>query len=530
MTAASDLAHIICTGVVPVPGTVHDPSQPLVLGDIDNNNYVVFTWDEVNHRCSMQAVYQPFGGSLQSTTYTFSYDGKLLINGASLATAIPEIAAAVAAAQASATAAATSAGNALTSENNASTSASAAGSSASDADASAILADQLARAPSGTPIPGGGNSAAVSAQLAGDIAVESRDLDVGPNITADETVQAGHLFTERQSNVAGLVTVTIPPGIFAGPDAKKRWIKYRNLNAAGSIKFQPQAGGTNFVAPTVVARGHNAFRNPLTGAGNRHTLTEAAIVPAVVNGEIIAIFHAAHQSSSNATSVNFSASGGLTWTTLLAYPALPRGIHVPDWFITRAPLVAFAGGTLNLSFDEGVSVNYQAVDWWALEGTSGTTPLFAIDSDISTHGIASALINACPAQARLLAAAAQIGPIGSVAFSTFSFNISPRQTGNSSGIADVAVLDTDTHKNAAFADGDGLTTVAGNTTISGTFTSNAYKSGICAVAYHPKSVIGGGTVVLRKEAGRDTLNVENGVAELWFSNDGVTVDLMTSKP
>ena len=37
------------------------------------------------------------------------------------------------------------------------------------------------------------------------------------------------------------------------------------------------------------------------------------------------------------------------------------------------------------------------------------------------------------------------------------------------------------------------------------------------------------TVILNKEGGRDMLSVPHGVAELWFQNDGKTVDLRTPR-
>jgi hypothetical protein len=452
---------------------------------------------------------------------------------------VPEIANAVAVAQAAATAATASAGNAALSANNASTSASTAGSAASVATDQAILAGQFAQAPTGTPLPGGGDSAAASAQKANEIAVESRDLDVSDPVTADETVESGHLFTERQVVTNAEVKITIPPGIFASAEKKARWINYRLRSSAGtgSIKFLPQPGGTNLVAPSIVARGHANLRMQTPPAApNTITFTVPAIVPAITAGEIIVAFHAGHNSSSVATGITLTTPGttGLTWTTLIAYPATPGFQWYPQWFITRALLNSFAGATINLTFVEGSGTQVMGVDWWALEGTSGLTPIAGFDAVQGARTNTSIILPAVPAQSRLLAATAQIGPVSTAIWSTFSSNISMALSGDTLGAPQTpttpAMTGAELRQNEAYANGDGLNNVAGDTTVSAAFISGSYKPSIAAIAYQPKSVIGGGTVILNKEADRDSLTVKNGLAELWFQNDGVTVDLRTSKP
>lgn len=532
MTAAATLAHIICTGSLPVPGTVHDPLQPLVLGNQAANDYVVINWDAVNHRCIIQSVYQPPGGAIVNSSLTFAPDGTLLINNQPLSVAIPELAAAVSAAQAAAAASAASAATAGAAKTDAVAAASTAGSNASAAASSASDASLLANAPTGTPIPGGGDSAAVSRQKASQIAVVSRQLDFNGPFTADETFQAGFLETERRCNPTGLMTITLPPDIWTSGEKKARWAKYRLLSPTGSIKVVGAAGGTNLVAPTVVARGRGMKRWPTTGAGVNRTLVTNAVVPAITNGEILIAFHAAHNVNSVTLGLTLTSPGApsVAWGTLVAYPTNPRAQWAPDWYVARAPLVAFAGGTIDITVLEGPAVGLQVCDWWAIEGVSGTAPLYGVHAGAGQAAIATAVISAVPAQSRLLASAAQIGAIGTVNFSSWSSNIGADQSGDTNGIDDASTSNTLTGHNEAYSVGRGVTTAAGDVTVAANFTASSAKPGLLAIAYHPKSVIGAGVMVLNKEGGRDTLSTQHGVMELWFQPDGVTVDVFATKP
>jgi hypothetical protein len=529
MSLAAELAAIICTGEIPVPGMVHDPSQPLVLGNQPGLNYTVITHDEVAHQCKIQVV----NGSTVSIM-TFGADGQLLINGKTIAE-LPELAALVTAASASATASEASRIASDASAVSASASSSTAASAANTAVTNSNLSQQFAQAPDGTVLPGGGKSAFANAEDAEEIAVESRDLDVSDPISGDEVFQSGFLFTEQVRNPSTLMTVTIPPGIYNSPDKRKRWASYRLApGAAGSIKFAPQPGGTDLVTPQVKARGRVFARYVNADNSTRRTLTATVGIPAVTNGEIIFAFHGIHSGSTTVTSINFSTVGTLVpvWSELVPYPANASAQFIPDWNVRRAPLVGVAAQSIDLVFDEGVNVGLQCVDWWVIEGTSGSTPLWGKETRTPTNNRNNnvATLAALPAQSLVLCSAAQGAGTGTSGYASFSANLARVNSGNSYGAPDVAASDASAMRNEVWATADGLATAAGDFVGQVNWTGSL-KGNIILIGYHPKSVVGGGTVVLNKQGSpaRDTIVEPNGVAELWFENDGKTVDVRVPK-
>ncbi len=529
MTLAAQLAQLLCEEIEPVPGVVHDPTQPLVLGDQGSNNYVVITWDALQKRTQIQSVSQAPGGPLLQAILTFSSSGQLLVNNQSIAN-LAEFQALLAATQQAAADAIAAAATATTQASVAANNAQGAADSADAAVDAATLSQQWAIAPEGSSLPGGGNSSAVSAALAQDIATESRDLDIGDNVSGNETFQSGFLFTERQYVGAGLGIVTIPAGIFSSPLKKARWASYR-LRGTGSVKFVGAAGGTNLVAPQIIARGRSAYRLNTTGSGVRHTLAVPVTYPNLASaGEIIAVFHALHQGPSQTQVMNFSATGGLTWSTLSAYAANPGAVSWPNYFIVRAPIASLTGQSLTLSFDEGFFSHVQACDWWVLDGVDGVAPRFAIDGRTTVQSRNQATLTALAAQSRVLISAAQGATEADSGYSNISTNLTKAASGNTNGIDDVAVLDSNVMKNEVYGVGDGLATATADFTGFVSWASGAYRGNAVLIAYGPKTVIGGGDVIMNYEGGRDTLDVDNGVAELWFQNDGKTVDVRTPTP
>lgn len=535
MTLAAQLARLLCEEIEPVPGVVHDPSQPLVLGNKDANDYVVFTWDQVNHRVQIQSVYQPPGGSVQQSVLTFAYNGSLLINGQTIANTA-EMQALLLAAQQAAAASAASAQAADTSAQQANSAAQGADDSRSNAVDAADLSLNYAQAPAGTPLPGGGNSAAVSAALAQEIATESRDLDIGDLVTGNETFQSGYLFTERPVTPAtpgATVEITIPPNIYQSNEKKARWGAYRLRADTGGVKFVAAAGGTNLVTPQRVNYGRKLFRVASASVSGRHTLdvTVSWGVP-IVGGEILLIFHALHQGTAQAPTLNFSSVPSQAWVNPVAYPAAPSGVAYPDYAVYRVPFTSGAAGSLIANFDEGGGYTHlQACDWIVLDGVEGTPPIIVADGRVSTGVVKRQVILPAVAAQSYMFAVAQIGqPIANGQWSAFSSQLSRIQSGGSAGADDAATPDDNTMKNEVWAAGDGVATTAGDQTLTCNFSAAPGRGNMIGFAYKPKTVIGGGTVVMNLEGGRDTLTVPNGVAEVWFQNDGTTVDIRTPKP
>jgi len=536
MTLASALAHLICEEIEPVPGVIHDPTQPLILGDQAAQNYTVITWDAVAHRVQIQSVYKPPGAApLQQATLTLSSTGQLLLNGGSIAD-IPEIQQAVTAAQQAASQAASSQSAAAGSATQATNSANSAATASNAAAGSATLSQQFALAPEGTSLPGGGDSAVISAQKAAGIAQESRDLDTAGPLTGDETFASGFLFTERQVQPVGgaEVVVTIPPGIFTSAEKKARWGAYKLRSATGSVKFVPQAGGTNLVTPTLVARGRSVFRVENTSTTARRLLDVPIVIPpvGVVDGEVLLVFNAMHFGPSFPSTVTFDLTGGLTWDTISPYEAFPPASSRPQFFLARAMLGARAGQTINIRMDEGVNTDFLAADYFILDKTEGALPFFAFDPRQATlvRSTATATIPGLPAQSLVMGMAGSgAAPVNST-FVSFTTNVTRDAFGNTAGLPDVLASDTSNNRNQAYGIFSGVSTVTADFTVTGNFSSAALKTNIALIGYQPKAVIGGGAVVLNLEGGRDVLSVPYGVAELWFQNDGVTVDVRTPTP
>jgi hypothetical protein len=536
MTKAADLAGSVCLTTAPTPGIVHDPASPLVLGDQLANNYSIQTFDLAAHKWQLQIVWKP-AGSDTVTTSVFSYDsaGVFLINGVSIAN-LPEIASAVAAAAASASAAQGFANTASTKADQAGASATNAANQASTATAQATLAGQYANATAGTPLPGGGDSAKVSADRAATVAAESRELDIGDDVIADEVFASGFLETERQVKpVAGdEVVITIPPNIYSSPNRRARWASYKLASTTGSIKVVPQAGAAGVLKPQIKARGRTMYRPATAGAAIRNTLSVVIPVPAVTAGELVCAFHALHNGAGNPCTVNFTSVPARTWDVLQAYPAVPRNVSVPDWFVTRTKLTGFAAANITVNFDEGVWSHLQAVDWWVIEGTeNGAGDPIIAQSTVITDNDHIATLPAVPAQSLVLATGALGALSTAAAFNGFSANLTTFQSGNTVGLLEnVAGFDTTATKNEAWGTADGTATVAGDFAAQIKWTAGGFRGSCLAMAYKPKIVPGAGAVTLNLEggAGRDVMAVPYGVMELWFRNDGVNVDVRTPTP
>ena len=535
MTLAAMLAHLVCEETVPVPGVVHDPAQPLILGNQAGQDYVVITWDAINHRVQIQSVYKPPGAApLQQSTLTFNSQGVLLINGGSIAN-LPEFQQAVQAAQAAATAAQASQVAAAQSEGNAQTSASQAATSANTATTQADLATGFAQAAEGTPLPGGGDSAAVSAQKAADVAVATRLLQLGGDVNASEVFQSGFLNTERQVIAASPIQITIPPGIHSSNENKAAWAAYK-MRGAGTVQFIPQAGGSNLVTPSIKATGRAQRRIASTGTGTFHLLDIPITVPAggLVNGELLLVFNAQHQGQGNPSSIEFTNAGGLTFQEVKPFPANPSAVAIPDYWCVRAALGAVAAGTVfNLQTREGVFAHFQAAEWWLLDDVEGSLPQFAVQtrSLAVNRSDAIATLTALPQFSRVLWTAGSGAPSSDQGFANVSNNVAVTNSGVTDNVTpDSGVSNADDKKNQVWARGNGVANATGNFTVTANFTSAAYKCNILVVGYQPKSQVGAGSVTLNLEGGRDTLSVANGVAELWFRPDGQSVDIRTPKP
>jgi hypothetical protein len=528
MTLASDLGHSVCPLAEAVPGVVHDPALPLILGDQAAGLFTAINYDPAAKKTTIQ-VTAPAGTSI----FTFSYDGHIAINGVPLDQS-EAIAAQVAAAEAAAQNALIYSNSAATSADAAETASNSASDAANDAFNNATLSGQYASAPPETVLPGGGKSSAASAQDAQTVAATSRQLQLSDPVTASETVASGFLYTERQvvPVASEQIVITVPPSLYSSSSKRAGWASYKLAKETGSIRVVAAGGGTDKQVPTRKGASFAHYRMNNPGTTKRHTLVVPTVIPAITLGEIVFIFYGSHQGPAVEPTINLTNNGGLTPAVIRALPAFASAVAYPDFAVYRAPLSAYAGGGVDFSFDEGPYVHYQHCDWWALEGTTGVAPIVAVSAQNGNNrATCSVTLPGLVASSLVLASAAQIAPASAgSAFSNWSASIQPQQSGNTNGIPDVLVSDNSIYANALWASGYGVTTAAGDLGINANWTVAGGKTAMCALAYPPKDVIGAGAVSLKLEGGRDTLTVPWGVMELWFQPDGTTVHVRTPKP
>jgi hypothetical protein len=523
MTLASDLGHSVCLESAPTPGIVHDPLSPLVLGDVAAGRYSVLNHDALTNRLIVQVV-----GAAGSATYSFDNTGLILINNVPLDQSgnLQDL---VNQAQAAAQAAATSASAAETFADQADASSDAAADNAQTSSQNAQLSYDYASAPANQTLPGGGVSSAVSAARAENNASISRLLNLSDPVTADETFQAGFLFTERQVP-GGTRIITIPPNIYNSANKQAAWASYKLAAETGSVKVQAAAGGSGKEGVRIRSNFRNAFRIANPGPSIRHPLEVFVTTPDILDGELLMIFHAVHQGAAVTPNINLSNDAGLVFSTLRALPSPATGVGYPDFAVVRAPLVAFAADSFIVTIDEGPYSHLQACDWWVIEGVDGSVPLVTVSPGTANRSKVTTTFANLETGTVVLNAASQITAANNGQFSAFSGNTVTSFKGNTAGNIDGATSDNSVTQNELYGTGYGVVTADGPWVTDGNFSTATAKAAMCSVAYPPKDVPGAGAVQLRLEGGRDTLTVPFGVMELWFQPDGLTVDVRTPKP
>lgn len=400
-----------------------------------------------------------------------------------------------------------------------------------DASTAALANQQLARdyavGPPGTVLPTGGDSAAVSAGKAASTAEETRFIPIHPTpMTANATFAAGDLFQERDCTAAGLVTLTIPAGIFASADQKKAWALLRLRTATGSLKVQGSTG-SDLQAPPIKKTGFFGFRNPTIPGTGATIVGTAGAIPAITAGRLLLIVDGLWNVSSGNT-LTVSSDSGLTWTARRAQPDPATPNMVPSWSVFDAPLTAFAGGDVVITLDPGLNGQFVGCYWIALEGTVAGAPSIAIPSSFSVASFCEATLAGLAASSRVLAVAAQRGGNTSSAFTSFGTNITKISSGNTAGMPEYAVSDANNSKNQNWGLGQGVPSVTGDFTVRADFTAAYDEPSMILVAYAPKTVVGGGDVVLELQGGRDTLTEDYGEMMLKFLPDGKTVQVLTT--
>jgi hypothetical protein len=205
-------------------------------------------------------------------------------------------------------------------------------------------------------------------------------------------------------------------------------------------------------------------------------------------------------------------------------------VAFPDWAVFRIPLVGYPGAAVTFQFDEGPYCHFQACDWFLIEGREGTAPDVQVSTSTTNRASISVTHTALQQQSLVLAAGAQGAPSSVSAFNRLSTNLTRIRSGNTNGLDENTVPDTNAYKNQVYGVGQGVAPSTADFTSLIEFTGANAKCSICSVAYKPKTVIGAGQVELKLEGGRDTLSVPYGVMELWFMPDGKTVHVRTPKP
>lgn len=522
MTLAHDLANTIC-GVPSEPGVIHDPAQPLILGDVVSNKYARLSFDAINNILEV-AVNSPE----QTCVYRFDTTGKISQNNVDILDD-PRLTDAVNSASASAASAANSASSAFTARGEAQTAATAANDSANSSANSADLSALYASAPEGTDLPSGGESALTYAQRAATVASESRELVIGGNVNNSEIYQAGWLNTERQILTASPIQITIPPDIYTSTLTRKKWGTYRMRAAGGVAQFVPEAGGSVNTAPSLVKIARNIKRY-LSSTGAFPIPIQATInIPANFTGTLLAIYTGSHAGNPGAATLPVQAvvsSAQLpTWTTVQAYPPNPASNNYFDWAVFRSSLSNYAGGDVTVNVNGGDNLYFHGLFLYLItaHGTTVQVARAAAPTGVTNF---SATLPSVAAKSLCVGVGVQRAISTECAFSSFNANmaLAVGGAGNSNGTEETGVSDGSRPKNMVFGMGSGVQNVDGSFLGQANFTSGVGPGGFCLVSFAP--LVGGSSPVnLRFENGIDTLTADNGVAELWFEPDGRTVDV-----
>ena len=505
---------------------IHDPLQPLTLGDIGSGKYTTLSFDAINSVLKVTVV-----SAGVSCEYTFDTQGTIRQDGNDILNS-STIQDAVVAAQNAANAASSSATAAGNARDEAQTAATAATDSANDATNAADLALQYASAPEGTDLPGGGRSAAASAALAADIAVESRNLDIGGNVTGDEIYQPGWLFTERQITAATEVEITIPPDIHVSNQPIKKWGTYRLKNPAGSAVFVPEGGTPVNTASSVNKIAKNIVRYLSSGSPFPLPVSTTINIPAGFTGSLFAIYTGSHAGNPGPATLPVQAvisSVQLpTWTTLRAYPANPAVNNGFDWAVFRSVLSAYAGGDVTVTVNGGDNCYMQGLFLFLVNPHGATIQVQPFFSNTAATAFAATLASVA-AQSLCFGVAVQRGISTETSFLNFNANMAAIAggTGNSNDLPEAGVSNGSRQKNMLFGMGAGVQNADGAFTGQGNFQAATGPGGFLLVSVGP--VTGGGSpVTLEFENGIDTLTADNGLAEIWFEPDGRTANIRIS--
>lgn len=398
---------------------------------------------------------------------------------------------------------------------------------ATSALANQLLARDYAVGPPGTVLPTGGDSAAVSAGKAADVAEETRYIPIHPTpLTGSATFAAGDLFQERDYTGSGAGVLTIPAGIHASADAKKAWAIIRLRTATGSLQVVGSSG-SDLQAPPVKRSGFFGYRNATIPGTGATIVGTAGAIPAITAGRLLLIVDGLWNVSTGNT-MAVSSDSGLTWTQRRAQPDPAAPTLVPSWSVFDAPLTSFAGGDVVITLDPGLNGQFVGAYWVALEDVPAGAPSIAVPSSFSVASFCQATLAGLAASSRVIAVAAQRGGNTSSAFSAFSTNITRITSGNTAGLADVAVSDANNTKNQNWGLGQGVPNTTADFTVRADFTAAYDEPTMILVAYGPKTVVGGGDVVLELQGGRDTLTEDYGEMMLKFLPDGRTVQVLTT--
>lgn len=529
MTLAAQLAESIC-GTSSTPGIVHDPLSPLVLGDTATGAFSVLSFDPAQKRLVIQVV-----NDSELAIYTFDAAGNVLYNEGNLI-GQDQLDQAVADAQAAAAASALSAqqaGNSAAEANNAIETAAEA---ADDASASATLSQQYASAPETIELPGGGVSSAVSASRANEIARISRELTIGDNVSASETYQVGFLYTERPVIVTTPVVITIPPGIFTSSNKRKAWSTYRLKAASGSVKVEASGGTSTVIVPSVVAFNRGIYREPSsTNSFPRLVSTTVNLAAGLNSPKLVVMYTAIHGGSPPAT-VNTQAVPSIPgissgWGSVFPYPAHPTFGNVPEFGVFSLDMAGRTAGNYTITISGGDNIRCHIVGAFIINNAGPITRAIGtpINATQTSYGTTLAGV---PAQSRVLGLSVQRGISSEITFTGFGTaltTIAGVGSGNTTDQDDQTVSDTDRSKNLIYGFGQGSPSASGSFSAAGNFSAAVGVGGAALVSIDPITGSGGG-VVLELEDGRDTLTTPNGVMELWFLNDGLTVQVRTPKP
>lgn len=397
--------------------------------------------------------------------------------------------------------------------------------SAADSQTYAVNSQDWASAPESTPLPGGKVSAEVSAARADIAASVSRLID--RNLASgDENYSAGFLFKKRRYTGSTLLTVTIPAGIYTNVNDQEAWGIYRK-EGTGNIKFVAATGADDIVPAQLKASGSSP-RRYTDGENNEaeaETYSTVIPIPNITAGKLVVIVegHANDNTGMNAS----IAATGFTFTTKLALTQLSA--IEPGWAVFEAPLTAFAAADVTLDTTYGNNVGYIVTHWFVIEGHGGAmvTPVGGIT------GAAASTINrtlaALTAGTRVFAVAAMRGSVGTdpVSVASFSSNLGLIAASNTAGAPNAGISNNMVSKNGCYARATGVASAAGDFVGVANFGNAFARPGIVLFAYPPVVSPGAGAVTLKLEGGRDTLNVANGEAELYFWPDGTTVSIRT---